>query len=148
MKNDSSDEPQRPSRQKSRVTLVVLLFLCVYWGAIFYGTHMKLAPNALPGNSDKLLHFGAFLGLGVLFMTLRATRGPFSWPSLLGRWLVLISYAIFDEYTQSLVGRDAEVYDWLADTLGSFTGLMLVALFCWNFLDLKKKPVAESSQST
>ena len=108
---------------------------------------MKLPNAALPGNSDKFAHFGAFLGLGVLFMTLRATRGPFSWPSLLGRWLILIGYAVFDELTQSLVGRDAEVADGIADALGALTGLHLVAFFYWYRQSTKKPPADASTPS-
>jgi VanZ family protein len=50
-----------------------------------------------------------------------------------GRWLVLACYGAFDELTQLLVNRNADVMDWLADIAGSALGLGIVNLFVWLF---------------
>lgn len=133
MTNDPAAEARRGLRRKSTATLVVTLMLAVYWTALFYGTHARLPPGALPGNSDKMIHFGAFLGLGTLLMTLRATRGAYSWTDVFIRWCVLVGYGAFDETTQTLVGRDAELFDWLADSAGAAAGILLVTFVCRRF---------------
>ncbi len=121
------------TRRMPIATLIVSAMLVIYWVALFYGTHVKIPPGMLPRNSDKIVHFSAYAGLGVLLMTLRATRGPFPWFSVIARWFVLAGYGVFDELTQLLVARDAEVYDWIADSVGAALGLGLVTFVCWLF---------------
>ena len=110
------------------VPIIVTVMLCVYWAALFYGTHTKIPAGMLPGNTDKLIHFGAYAGLGILLMTLRASRGAYSWYSVAARWCVLACYGAFDELTQLLVNRNADMEDWLADVFGAAIGLGLVTL--------------------
>ena len=41
----------------------VVIVLCLYWLAIFSGTHLPRPPRALPRIDDKLVHFLAYFGL-------------------------------------------------------------------------------------
>jgi VanZ family protein len=43
-------------------------------------------------------------------------------------WLAIVAFAIVDELTQLLVGRTAEVADWMADAAGAAVGLII---FWW-----------------
>lgn len=114
-----------------RITMVVAGLLCLYWGALFYATHMPLPPGVLPGNSDKFVHFAAYAGLAVLLLSLRATRGAFPWYSVFARWCFLALYGVFDEATQYFVKRSPDIDDWIADVLGVTFGLALVTFFVW-----------------
>src|SRR5438128_1386058 len=88
--------------RRSKATLAVMSMIGVYWLTLFYATHTKLPPNLLPGNSDKFVHFAAYALLAVLLMSLRTIQGPYSWLSILVRWLVVAGYGILDELTQLL----------------------------------------------
>ena len=117
----------------SLATRVVLVMLCVYWAALFYGTHTKVPDGLLPGNSDKFIHFWAYAGLAILFMSLRVTQGAYTWLSVLIAWFILAFYGAFDELSQLLVNRSAEIFDWIFVVTGAATGLMLVTLCVWYF---------------
>ena len=113
------------------VTVIMAVVLGIYWAALFYATHMPIPQGMLPGNSDKFIHFVAYCGLGTLLMGLVATRGPIKWPGVIICWLILATYGVFDELTQLLVSRNADVRDWLYDISGAATGLLVVASLVW-----------------
>ena len=136
MSNSIAAEPGQSHSDHSRTSLctrVVLVMLCVYWAALFYGTHTKVPEGLLPGNSDKLIHFWAYAGLAILLMSLRVTRGAYTWWSVLIAWCVLAIYGAFDELTQLLVNRNADIFDWVCDVTGAAAGLALVTLVVWYF---------------
>ena len=87
------------------------IVLAGYWLALAVATHLPRdrVPDEVP-KSDKLLHFGAFAILALLFRlnVKRAWLAP----------LVLIPYATVDEYTQQFVGRYTELGDWIANCAG------------------------------
>ena len=118
-----SDSEQPKTSLATRVVLVML----------FYGTHTKVPDGLLPGNSDKFIHFWAYAGLAILFMSLRVTQGAYTWLSVLIAWFILAFYGAFDELSQLLVNRSAEIFDWIFDVTGAATGLMLVTLCVWYF---------------
>ena len=124
----NSDQPKT-----SLFARVLLVMLCVYWAALFYGTHTKVPEGLLPGNSDKFIHFWAYAGLAILFMSLRVTRGADSWLNGLIAWFILAVYGVFDELTQLLVNRNADIFDWVCDVTGAAAGLALVTLTVWYF---------------
>ena len=123
-----SDQPQT-----SLATGIVFVMLCVYWAALFYGTHTKVPEGLLPGNSDKFIHFWAYAGLAILLMSLRVTRGAYTWLSVLIAWCILAIYGVFDELTQLLVNRNADIFDWVCDVTGAAAGLAMVTLTVWYF---------------
>ena len=112
-----------------RITVLLTIALVLYWLVAFLGTHFPIPAGVIPrGGGDKVLHFVGYVILASLLMGLRASRGPFGWYSVLMRWMVLAMYGAFDEMTQRLVGRQADVADWCADLLGALCGLGLVVL--------------------
>lgn len=145
MTNGIPDQPRSTRKRISAATLVVTIVLCLYWAALFYGTHTKLPPGILPGNSDKIVHFVSYGGLGALLISLRATRGAFPWTSVVGRWIFLALYGAFDELTQMLVNRSADFYDWCADVAGSAAGLAFMTFVIWWFRRAHKSTELSSS---
>ncbi len=95
-----------------------------YWIACFTATH--LPPSAIPSvdlfpGFDKCVHFGMYLGLGLLILE-AFPRLPRRSLSLLA---ILICYALIDELSQMLAGRDCEFLDGVADTAGGVVALLL-----------------------
>lgn len=115
----------------SAASMLTLAILCLYWGLLFYATHMPMPMGMMPGNSDKFIHFVAYFGLGGLLLAYRASLGPVSRRLLLVCWLVVTVYGAFDELTQLLVNRHADVYDWVFDVTGAAAGLLTAALVHW-----------------
>jgi VanZ family protein len=78
---------------------------------------------------DKLQHLLAFWALGVaagfwVYPAFWHRRPVFS---LLLTALVVSGYGAIDEFHQYFVpGRDCNVWDWIADTLGAFLGALTV----------------------
>jgi VanZ family protein len=69
---------------------------------------------------DKLLHFTAYFGLALMATLAMRARRPIAW--------VVFSLIVFGgvlEIVQSFVGRDAEVLDEVANTIGALTGWAL-----------------------
>lgn len=104
------------------------------WAAVALWLALQVTLTSLPGNDipiglphplDWLCHFGLYAGLGLLLARVGVLQG---WPR---RWLVwtavaLSLWAALDELHQLLIpGRDAEVGDWIADTLGASLGILL-----------------------
>lgn len=138
------NESQHIRLRTTRATFVVGFCLCVYWVVLFYSTHTKLPPNLLPGNSDKYIHTSAYAVLGVLLISVRATRGPFRWTSVASRWLCLAAYGAFDELTQLLANRTADLHDWYADLFGAAIGLCAATVVIRS-LQLYPRPDKSSS---
>ena len=132
------------SQRTSTATTIVAVLLVVYWLLLFCGTHIRIPKGMLPGQSDKLIHFASYAVLGMLLMSLRATRGIYPWYSVFARWFVLSGYGAFDELTQLLVNRNADVVDWLADNVGAAVGLGFVTLILWLFRKSVRSPSPDS----
>ena len=121
-----------------RVTFATHVLPAVgYGGAIFYGGLIKLGP--LPEGpviaTDKLLHALAFGGLALLIaraahwlrptapLTKKLVLGGLG-SSALGLWLEVCQ--AFTSY------RSADVWDWLADSVGALLSLGFAwAFFTW-----------------
>jgi VanZ family protein len=96
--------------------------VAAYMAALFTassGPGVDLPPGQ---NWDKVLHAGAF-GVLALLATWALARGRTHAATsrmLLAACLITVLYGVTDEYHQSFVpGRDASVYDLLADALGA-----------------------------
>jgi VanZ family protein len=104
--------------------------LPAWWIFMFCATHLpRLRLSAdLPGG-DKSAHFVAF---GILALLLwffaetmrRPTSNRFVWKAV----ILVAAYAAFDEVTQPIVGRGADVRDWLMDMLGAGAVLAILEL--------------------
>ena len=99
------------------------MVVAAYMAALFTassGPGVELPPGR---NLDKLLHFGAYSVLALL-SAWALTRGRLraaTSPVLLAACLITILYGGTDEFHQSFVpGRDADVFDLVADALGAF----------------------------
>jgi VanZ family protein len=112
---------------RSRLTTLSKLAFVLFWLALFIATHVPTSPDLLPPDGgDKLAHFGAYLVLAMLLATAwELAGGVLMRRHLIFAWFAVLGYAAFDEVTQTLVGRDCEFWDWLADASGAAIGLFL-----------------------
>ena len=112
---------------RSRLALVSKLAFALFWLALFAGTHIPKPPDVLPpSGGDKLAHFGGYMVLAFLLATAwQLAGGILTRRHLVIAWIAVIGYAAFDEVTQTLVGRDCEILDWVADAAGAAVGLLL-----------------------
>lgn len=96
------------------------LALIVYWGICFALTHVPgpQVPQASIPHLDKVIHFGMYLLLSILFSLNFPKMGMKS-------FLVLVLYAAIDELTQPYFQRDAEIWDGLADSAGILLGIFI-----------------------
>jgi VanZ family protein len=102
------------------------ILLAVYWVVIFLGTHMPGGPDKPVWGSDKVLHFSAYAGLGILLGCVML-RSRTTMLRFLAGWSIVILYGAVDEFSQIWAqGRTADVWDWTADVTGGAIGLMLL----------------------
>lgn len=102
----------------------------IYWAFIFFLTHVPSSGGVGVPGADKVVHFVAYMGLALLVGTVAVLWRGFSVSLLVGVWLLVAGYGIVDELSQTLVpGRTCSTADWLADALGGFTGILLIAAF-------------------
>jgi len=97
-------------------------FLLAYCALIFFlSSQSKLIDTPLDfPNKDKLIHATAYAIMG--YAAWSAFRHHIEKYVLLALVSVLFAsmYGVSDEFHQSfVVGRDADVWDWLADTVGA-----------------------------
>jgi VanZ family protein len=108
----------------------------LYAGLIFYLSSRPWPTQSdLPPGTDKVIHFAIyfFLGFGLVW-AFRATRFKFSHYLIWVAALIGFSYGISDEIHQSFVpGRDASIFDALADGIGSVFGAW-TAIVCARWL--------------
>jgi len=129
---DETSGNQPPLTAKDRVysasppiRVLLAVILTTYWLSMYAGTHLPRIPVSLAHHSDKLLHCCAYFGLSVLLLAWRQTRGMSTWRTILRILALIAIYGAFDELTQPIVGRDAEIMDWVADVVGASLGLGL-----------------------
>lgn len=112
---------------------VNVTFLIIYCSFIYWLSSRNSIPTPLLFmHQDKILHMGAYFIMGILAW--RFFNDFISKP-LLTYFVSLCFcslYGISDEWHQSFVpGRDTDVMDWVADTLGATLALFI--------LNVKKK---------
>jgi VanZ family protein len=102
------------------------------WAAVAVWIAIQLTLTSLPGAAipvslphpiDWVGHFGLYAGLGGLIARVASMRG---WPRrylLIAAVLISVGAALDELHQLFIPGRDAEVLDWLSDTLGAATGL-------------------------
>ncbi len=107
-----------------------------YMGMIFLESSWPSVPGVLPiPQFDKVLHFGAFFVLAVLWMESLFKLGVRGKRAFWIAFIVASLYGLSDEFHQSFVpGRDVEFFDWVADTLGGAFG-------AWLWLKYRKAPM-------
>ena len=106
-----------------------LSLLAVYCALIFFLSHQSSLPVAIGfPHQDKLIHAAAYAVMGILawrsFVYLNKPTTLISLVSI----LFCSVYGVSDEYHQSfIVGRDADVLDWFADTVGAAIAVFFLA---------------------
>ncbi|WP_232710422.1 VanZ family protein [Mariprofundus aestuarium] len=110
------------------------LLLTCYCGLIFYLSSRSMLPVPdLFSMQDKLIHAAAYALMALLFWNAGrnyvTAHSHFTLEKLLLVTVVFCAlYGASDEWHQSFVaGRDASLFDWLADTLGA----LLLTLTLW-----------------
>ncbi len=110
----------------------------LYAGLIFYLSSLEhpevYAPSLFQLLGDKLLHVIEYAVLGVLcYRSFRHAAGPSSARhALLLGLLTATAYGVSDELHQSFVpGREATIWDVLADGTGAWVGAGLWHLLGW-----------------
>ena len=77
----------------------------------------------------KLAHFSIYTAVGILIMTFISTYNVKLLKKFIISILVGLSYAISDEFHQSFIpGRTASPIDVIIDTVGVFTGIIIVLI--------------------
>jgi VanZ family protein len=103
-----------------------------YMGLIFYLSSLSdPLPELTRHVWDKALHFTEYGALGAMLAFAFRASGVRGWRALAVAAVVASLYAVTDEIHQAFVpGRDSDIHDWLADTLGGALGVgaMAVAL--------------------
>lgn len=110
----------------------VSLWLAIGWMAtIYYASSQPFIPTPnLFSNQDKLFHLIVYGILGVLLLlSCRYTSPGYSGIQITRTVVIASLYGISDELHQSFVpGRELELIDWLADTLGALIAVLVLAL--------------------
>jgi VanZ family protein len=122
--------------------------LASYWLALFAATHVPqpLVEPVTATVPDKLPHVLAFAGLAVLLAAAcRVVVGRLSGRFLCLVWVLAVLYGAIDEWTQIPVGRQASVWDWLADAVGATAGIVV---FSWYHRRRRQADSANSAKRT
>ncbi len=106
-----------------------LLLLFGYCLLIFYLSHQPTlpVPMAFP-HQDKLVHATAYALMGILaWRSFAYIDRPVLTLAIIS-FLFCSLYGISDEYHQSfIVGRDADIKDWFADSVGAAIAIYVMA---------------------
>ncbi|MCK5831984.1 MAG: VanZ family protein [Methylococcales bacterium] len=107
----------------TNVTFLVIYCSFIYW----LSSRPSLPTPMLFMHQDKIHHMGAYFIMGIFAW--RFFNIFFSKPLLVSIVSLFFCslYGLSDEWHQSFVpGRDADVMDWVADTLGALIALCIL----------------------
>ncbi len=109
--------------------LLALLPALAYAGLIFWLSSQADPLPFVPRPwlaQDKLIHAAEYAVLAALLVVGLRLLGARPWIAVLAAVILASAYGASDEFHQSFVpGRDADVRDWVADTLGAVLGASL-----------------------
>ncbi|MBS3963251.1 MAG: VanZ family protein [Methylomonas sp.] len=102
--------------------------LIAYCGLIFWLSSQSMLPVPSVFNAqDKVMHAGAYFVMALLAWRALRHAGLSGKLTLILAALFCSLYGISDEWHQSFVpGRNPDVTDWLADTVGAVGGVVLL----------------------
>jgi len=123
------------------------IVLCIYWIALFTGTHMPSPPTMGVKVSDKTQHFAAFFGLTtLLYWVVAARQGVLR--KVLAVLSIAILYAAFDEWTQRFSpGRTVDFHDFVANVSGILAATLVYLITRWLWLRIDRRPNPLNSQA-
>ena len=107
-----------------------LLLALAWMGVLFYLSHQQtLDTPMLFSAQDKLFHALAYGILGFLLLGAQLPSADgFKTAQIRSSILIASLYGISDEFHQYFVpGRNSDVWDWVADTLGAVVAVTLLA---------------------
>lgn len=106
--------------------------LVLYWIVLLTATSIPMDAVKVPGDVDKIEHFGAYLVLTLLmYFSFRIQKKYVRLKKYAGRitFITASVYGILDEVHQLFIpGRFYDIYDILADIAGVLIGLGLIEL--------------------
>jgi len=112
--------------RRQKLTIGALIF---YWPTLFILAHIPIPQLVREAHvSDKSLHFIAYLILVFLLWFALNPDRKVSWRRASAWWVLLIMavYGVADELLQRYMAtRSCDVRDYVADLVGSLTGLIL-----------------------
>ncbi|MFR9621099.1 MAG: VanZ family protein [Rikenellaceae bacterium] len=86
-------------------------------------------PNLQVIGFDKLVHIGLYFGLNVLLIsTIIARRTKATATQIAATTMVAIAYGTIIEFVQQQVGRDFDIYDIAANSLGAIIAAIIICL--------------------
>jgi VanZ family protein len=113
--------PAATSSVAARWTPPVLWVVVILVGTSW--PRLSVGPDA--AGLDKVAHFSAYAVLAAL--SLRATRTPQRWSTLLAVVIVIAALGAVDEWHQTFIpGRSMSLLDWCADASGALIGTLAV----------------------
>ena len=121
IRSTTVDSMKQQTRTLLGVTLLVVFVL--YSVSLIVATHLPRVPTFVRPGADKWLHFGAYgcqatLAMGTLYFTNRLGL-----KNVVYLTIILVIFGVFDELTQPIFSRQAELLDWVADCAGVFFGV-------------------------
>jgi VanZ family protein len=113
------------------VKFVWLALLASYCGFIFFlSSQSALQAPMLFAHQDKLFHAMSYAVLGFLAMAYFSCVFDNSRQTFIIAMIFSALYGASDEWHQSfVVGRDADILDWLADCVGATVAINVTAPF-------------------
>jgi VanZ family protein len=121
-----SDHDKWAARWRSLIKSAAWWFFWPAVAVIVWGELRPVQDDDGPPYWDKALHFTAYFGLAWLATLAWGRRAP----ALLILAVVLVLGGLL-ETLQSMVGRDTEWLDMLANVLGGLTGMLLALLMLY-----------------
>lgn len=106
-----------------------MFLLFGYCVLIFYMSHQPSLPITMIFlHQDKLMHAGTYALLAVFaWRSFNHQKHMQSKWVLISAFIFTSSYGLSDEFHQSfIVGRHADVWDWLADSAGALLALLWI----------------------
>jgi len=110
--------------------IINVTFLTTYCSLIFWlSSKSALSTPMLFIHQDKLHHLGAYFIMGILAWRFFNDYLQKPWQVFILSLCFCSLYGISDEFHQSYVpNREADVLDWVADTLGALMALITIHL--------------------
>jgi len=125
-----------------RKVYLVYVPLIAYWIMLFIATTLPVSNLPSVAISDKIKHFGAFLGLSVLLSLTLIYQNKillFKKYFIITAFIISSIYGLLDEIHQSFIpGRNSEFLDWFADSIGAAIGALIIAYLIKKFKYLPK----------
>ncbi len=119
---------------ESKPKLFLYTPLALYWLALFIGT--TLPTDEIPQmfkTQDKFEHLLGYFGLAVLvnlWMHFQSKSDFLKRKAHIFSFLLVTCYAAIDEIHQLFIpGRDCDILDWTADSIGGLIGVLVIYFF-------------------